>query len=48
MINNILENVILIKSTSEHISKYILYYKTVDISINKIKNVKSFEYISKI
>ncbi len=48
MINSILENVILIKSTSEHISKCILYYKKVDISINKIKNVKPFEYISKI
>ena len=47
MINKILENVILIKSTSEHISKCILYYKNVDISINKIKNIEPFEYISK-
>ena len=47
IITNILDGVIPGKSTSEHVSKGILYYKNFKINKNRIENVELFNYILK-
>ena len=47
IILNILNNVMPGKSTSEHVSKGVMYNKNFNIDKNKIENIQLFEYIRK-